>query len=204
MRPFPFCTVVCVSNIFPSTQTRVKHLQVIISGKHQQAGTCFRSPTKSQGTGRLAWPWVSSSLNKCNMDQPQHHACLTQCLLKDCSVQINYRALRAYETSLLFFRKTIWGWSSTAIACMCAIGPSKRAMWEGKEKTEHRITPNPPPLVFVMAKGLCAFLLACEWEKQCCPAQATHYTSGGTEKSAWKEEGRVVFMSLTSLWVPFL
>lgn len=69
---------------------------------------------------------------------------------------------------------------------------------EGKEKTERRITPSPPPLVFVRAKGLCVFLLACEREKQCCPAQAAHYTSGGAEKSVSKEEGRVVFKFLTS------
>lgn len=159
MRPFPFCTVLCVSNIFPSTQTRVKHLQVIISGKHQQAGTCFRSPTKSQGTGLLAWPWVSSSLNKCNMDQPQHHACLTQCWLKDCSVQINYRALRAYETSLLFFSQN---YLRVEFHCSCMYVRDRSNQTghvrEGKEKTEHRITPNPPPLVFVMAKGLCVFL----------------------------------------------
>lgn len=91
-------------------------------------------------------------------------------------------------------------------SCMCVRNRSIRAghVREGKEKTEHRITHGPPPLVFVSAKGLCVFLLACEWEKQCCPAQAAHYTSGGAEKSAWKEEGWVVFMSLTSPWVPFL
>lgn len=109
---------------------RVKHLQVIISGKHQQAGTCFHSPTKSQDTRLLAWPGVSSSLNKSNMDQPQHHAGLTQCLLVDCSIQINYRALRACKTPLFVFCNTIWGWSSTAVAWVCAIAPSKQAMWE--------------------------------------------------------------------------
>lgn len=110
----------CVSvTFFTAHRQGVKHLQVIISEKHQQAGTCFRSPTKSQGAGLLAWPWVSSSLNKCNMDQPQHHARLTQCLLVDCSVQINYRALRACKTPH-FFRNTFWGWRPTVVACVCA------------------------------------------------------------------------------------
>lgn len=135
------------------------------------------------------------------MDQPQHHACLTQCLLVDCSAQINYRALNACETPH-FFHNTIWGWRSS---CMCVRNRSIQTghVREGKEKTEHRITPSPPPLVFVTYMGLCAFLLVCEWEKQCCPAQTAHHTRGGAEKSAWKEEGWVVFTSLTSLCVPF-
>lgn len=147
MHLFQLCTIGRVRSIFPGTQTRVKHLQVIISGKHWQAGTCFRSPTKSQGTGLLAWPWVSSSLKECNMDQPQHHACLTQCLHVDCSVQINYRALSACETPH-FFRNTIWGWRSS---CMCVRARSIQTdhVREGREKTEHRITPSPPPF------GLC-------------------------------------------------
>lgn len=75
----------------------------------------------------------------------------------------------------------------------------------GWEKNEHRITPSPPPLVFVMAKGLCVFLLACERERNNAVPHRRHTTlMVGLKTTFEKRRGRVVFMSLTSLWVPFL
>lgn len=77
------------------------------------------------------------------MDQPQHHACLTQCLLVDCSVQINYRALNACETPHFFF--AILSEGEDPVACVCAIGPSKRAMWgRGKRKLNIELHPVLP------------------------------------------------------------
>lgn len=135
------------------------------------------------------------------MDQPQNHTCLTQCLLIDCFFKIHYKTLSDCETPFFSVKLSKGG---DPIACVHDRSMQKGRVREGKEKTEHRITPSPPTLLSVMAMGLCVFLLVCEWEKQCCPAQAAHHTSGGAEKTAWKEEGWVVFTSLTSLCVPFL
>lgn len=140
------------------------------------------------------------------MDQPQHHAGLTQSLLVDCSVQINYRALCACEMPLFFlFRNTIWGRRSTPMACVCAIGPLKQAMWErGKRKLNIELHPVLPLWSLLWPRVFVCFCWHVSERNNAVPHRRCTTLVVGLKTALEKRRGRVVFMSLTSQWVPFL